>query len=330
MKIKESGEEKTLESTEVEMEKLLEKFYYSFVSKEEEEQMESDVIVAVDSFRNLFAIASKYQSTEIALVECIMMDSTAFGSRNCVVMGPNNTIKSAKEFFKGDDHRQIHYLSVNGLPSGTSKLVCWAKYDDSKMREILGEIYFGGSILKTARIFQDKFGGPETKQQEEDNFPYSKYIEKSKNGKKLLVSTPARNFEFIKEIKMLNGKWLPMDLKWEVNVLNEEEVKKLVKRFFGSKSYVLTLKQNLEENCNSVYVAGFIVATAYGRDSGAKFNSSDEECIEVISGRKASGGSVKNWTTKVFEGTKVLLKNVSENILELINTEEWEVQELNK
>jgi hypothetical protein len=67
-------------------------------------------------------------------------------------------------------------------------------------------------------------------------------------------------------------------------------------------------------------VVGYTLATAYGRDSGAKV----AEEVALIEGRVDSGGSMKNRYTVAHKGSKFRLK-MSRAIAATIDTEKWAV-----
>jgi hypothetical protein len=72
--------------------------------------------------------------------------------------------------------------------------------------------------------------------------------------------------------------------------------------------------------CDSFSLAGRSIARAFGRDSGAK----TADGVIVLEGSFGSGGSVKNWTTRVSEGTVFRVLHVPrKKALELVANPEW-------
>ena len=77
------------------------------------------------------------------------------------------------------------------------------------------------------------------------------------------------------------------------------------------KTIQLTFTEEYQELRTPITMFGKTIASAYGRDSGAKVGSD----VAFIYGSPASGGSVKNWTTVVPKDSVVVLYNVPESLL---------------
>ena len=146
----------------------------------------------------------------------------------------------------------------------------------------------------------------------------------TKTNGKIFIDAPF-NREFIKDLKgSINGaRWDGES--WSVPEEAEETVNALLKEYFGYDpsekmvTIVITAKENLTGNADSVYFNGYPVAYARGRDSGAKVS----EGVCKISGTINSSGSVKNWKTIIHEGAQFKL-NVPEAIA--IENDDWHVE----
>lgn len=123
--------------------------------------------------------------------------------------------------------------------------------------------------------------------------------------------------DFVKEIKSIGGaKWNPSKSCWTIPTEALDVAKKMMMRIFGEdgeeKQPTLTIRLTMEEsqyseNCSAYTLLGKTIARAFGRDSGAK---TGENAI-FEEGEPISGGSVKNWYTKVPQGCVIRLSNVS-------------------
>jgi hypothetical protein len=141
------------------------------------------------------------------------------------------------------------------------------------------------------------------------------------NPDKILVSVPGRNVIANQILKNHRSVWDPCTKLWMTSKLNQERIELELNKIFGNQKLHLKLKEKIEEYREPIYISGFEICRAFGRDSGAKF-APESECVEVICGEAGSGGSVKNWTTKLYEGAEVILRFVSKD-LEI--PKEWEV-----
>lgn len=129
------------------------------------------------------------------------------------------------------------------------------------------------------------------------------------------------NADYVKSIKKIGGaRWNAEDRCWCVPEHMVSAAREILMQTYGytdqtpNETVTLQLTFNeyqaaLREPCTYF---GKTVAKAYGRDSGAKVGDD----VALISGRIASGGSVKNWTSYIYEGTVVKLYNVNKAIYE--------------
>jgi hypothetical protein len=138
-------------------------------------------------------------------------------------------------------------------------------------------------------------------------------IEKTQSQLRL---TSPYNPEFIKTAKSdLGAKW-DGDF-WCFDIRDELAVLKLIERKYGWKSGMPLVSVCVTFNEDRTYgrgpciLLGRVIASASGRDSGAKLG----EGVRLQAGDGAdSGGSVKNWTTEISEGTEFLVHDVPEQM----------------
>ena len=129
-----------------------------------------------------------------------------------------------------------------------------------------------------------------------------------KNGKAYIASP--YNVEFVRRIKLSGGKWSAASKRWYVPEPALPAVRTMMAEVYGetddgpASEYVTLVVKWLEDDWvvgGPVTLAGRVIASAWGRDSGAKPGTN----VSFIAGSPASGGSAKNWETKVPEGSIV-------------------------
>ncbi len=122
------------------------------------------------------------------------------------------------------------------------------------------------------------------------------------------------NKEFVDRIKKLGGRWNASDKAWEIDGRSIEAVRKVMREVYGRDDRPQELvdvrvtigKFSLYEDCGPVTLFGRIIASAFGRDSGAKVG----EGVAILSGGIESGGSRKNWKTVVLPGSEIMIYDV--------------------
>lgn len=135
------------------------------------------------------------------------------------------------------------------------------------------------------------------------------------------VITP-RNEEFVKRIKQVaSARWDPLKRAWRIDPQYVNAARQIMADIFGEsdvpaegKRYDirLTFSKEVSEVRSGVYFFGRCVAYAGSRDGGAR--PGDGVCY--LKGECASGGSAKNWESRVREGAVVMLYNVPESLLD--------------
>ena len=133
------------------------------------------------------------------------------------------------------------------------------------------------------------------------------------NGKKICVVSPY-NALFIDGARKLGGKYnthIPEN-GWTFDPRDEERVRDLCMDVYGSDGEhedLCTLRVEFiaEDNSHTspLTVHGRKIASAFGRDSGAKLGDG----VILISGHFSSSGSMKNWYTTARPGTIVLVRD---------------------
>jgi hypothetical protein len=126
-----------------------------------------------------------------------------------------------------------------------------------------------------------------------------------KQDDKIIVTT-YYNRKFASKARNLRGQWDSVKKAWVFDESVEEYVKQALIDIFGVTGEIpyetcsLLIKDfTAWESRGEVELFGRTVARAFGRDSGAKLGDD----IIWVSGSYHSGGSVKNWTTEVENGT---------------------------
>lgn len=136
---------------------------------------------------------------------------------------------------------------------------------------------------------------------------------------KALITSPY-NLDFVKKVKLLGGKWDAGMRVWKVDEGLIEDVRSAMREvygrddrgdLFGTCTVIVSFSEDVDGYKSPVTVFGRVIASAYGRDSGAKVG---EGCA-FLEGRPESGGSMKNWRTTVPAGSKVKIMNVPKCVL---------------
>lgn len=128
---------------------------------------------------------------------------------------------------------------------------------------------------------------------------------------KLKVSSPYSP-DLPKLARNLGGKW--SGAAWVFDSRLKEDVAKVYRSVYGEwpgdeQDYVTvraTALIDTYEDKGGIFLFGRCLARAYGRDSGARLG----EGVILREGRFTSGGSMKNWITKVLAGTVVEVMDV--------------------
>lgn len=129
-----------------------------------------------------------------------------------------------------------------------------------------------------------------------------------KNGKAYITSP--YNVDFIRRIKLNGGKWSTVSKRWYVPEPALPAVRAMMMEVYGETdegpaseyaTLVVKYHKKVSRTCEPVTLAGRVIASAWSRDGGAKVGDN----VAFISGGPTSGGSARNWTTEVKEGSVV-------------------------
>ena len=141
------------------------------------------------------------------------------------------------------------------------------------------------------------------------------------SGSSALVYTPY-SAEFVSRIKTSIGgaKWDGTKKAWKVPATAVDAVRDIMREIYGETdepeatekvNVRLTFNSRYSEWCAPVTLLGKTVASAFGRDSGAKVGDG----VTFVEGAPDSGGSMKNWHTVIPEGSFVILYDVTKSIV---------------
>jgi hypothetical protein len=135
-----------------------------------------------------------------------------------------------------------------------------------------------------------------------------------------------------KRARTLSGKWDSTKHVWFFPLAAEPQVRDLYMDVYGTwddmPADTVTLRCTYHDDQDLSYykqhesltLGGRVIATAYGRDSGAR----TADGVIVIEGKFGSGGSVKNWCTMVRSGTTFRVLDVPRPKAEaLVANPEW-------
>lgn len=138
---------------------------------------------------------------------------------------------------------------------------------------------------------------------------------------KAYIYTPY-NAEFVKAIKGIGGaRWNRDKSAWAIPADCADQAREIMRRVYGEDDRPdcgervdvrLTFDSSVSEWQSAVTIYGKTISRAYGRDSGARCGDD----VAFVEGQPESGGSVKNWTSVVPQGSIVVLHNVPATLLD--------------
>lgn len=131
------------------------------------------------------------------------------------------------------------------------------------------------------------------------------------------------NANFVAAVKQIGGaSWDRSRRAWSIPAEAIDQAREIMRRVYGeddrpstepSVSVKLTFDDRICEWHAPVTIMGKTIASAWGRDSGARVGDD----VVFVEGRPESGGSVKNWYSVVPEGCVVVLHNVPRAALQM-------------
>jgi hypothetical protein len=131
------------------------------------------------------------------------------------------------------------------------------------------------------------------------------------------------NQNFINSVKRLGGEWDGKE--WVVPEAVQDKLDQLLQKWFGGERIAvrITAKDRIAESRGAVSFAGFTVARAWSRDSGAKLGDD----VAMLEGAIASGGSTKNWLTVVTGGSVFVMSDFPKAVFDKLKpSEKWEFE----
>ena len=128
---------------------------------------------------------------------------------------------------------------------------------------------------------------------------------KIENEKLVMLQHDTYNIHLVKACKNLGGRWDAEAKAWAFPHFVENEVDELDYIYNSQKVVVtLTASDSCSDLCSPISFCGYTIATAWGRDTGAKLADN----VSLLKGDARSGGSMKNWTTRLIEGSIVKIE----------------------
>ena len=147
------------------------------------------------------------------------------------------------------------------------------------------------------------------------------------------VFTPF-NRDFVAAIRNVGGrKWDADDKCWTVPEEALPQVRQIMMDVYGetdlpdtcgSVTVKVTFKEEYSERRNDVIIFKKVIASARGRDSGAR----PGDDVTFLEGKPTSGGSMKNWESVVPAGAVVLLRHVPLSVWEQDKDSEYYTAEI--
>jgi len=129
------------------------------------------------------------------------------------------------------------------------------------------------------------------------------------------------NSHLVDACRKLGGKWDKGESAWIFSAIIEDKIEELDILYNSEHIAVeITAKEKISWCNETVDFLGYTIARAYGRDTGAKLGDD----VNQISGKIGSGGSMKNWTTYVTEGSTFRLMVPKDLLNSFEYEEEWE------
>ena len=145
-------------------------------------------------------------------------------------------------------------------------------------------------------------------------FKLSASIDEQQNAGICTLRSETYNSILVARCRELGGKWDGDQSAWVFSGLVENEVEKLDEHYNSSLIGVeIIFNNSMHGHQQPVFLAGYTLATANGRDSGARIS----EGVSVISGGFSSGGSMRNWQTVASQGTVIRMQIPELVLLEL-------------
>ena len=141
-----------------------------------------------------------------------------------------------------------------------------------------------------------------------------KFVIKPADDKALIYSP--YNPDFVSQLKAMGGRWDASRQCWVVNAQATDAVRQVMREVYGRDdtapdpsdlvTVVVEFTKDAYAHQSAYTLFGCTIAKAWGRDSGARVGDN----VAFLKGKPTSGGSAKNWTTEIPEGSIVELYDV--------------------
>lgn len=129
------------------------------------------------------------------------------------------------------------------------------------------------------------------------------------------------NRQFVDKVKLMGARWNGSARCWTMDADAVEDVRKVMRDVYGrddgSAGETVTVTLEFAYGYDSDYgepvtILGRTIATAFGRDSGARVGDG----VMFLEGKPTSAGSRKNWYVSIPSGSIVKLLKVPKTLIE--------------
>lgn len=129
------------------------------------------------------------------------------------------------------------------------------------------------------------------------------------------------NPDFVAKVKAAGARWNPAAKAWMMRAADADVAREILHEVYGLDNgpdaavnlvrVRVTALQDASALRRPITLCGRVVASAYGRDSGARVGDD----VSFTCKAPVSGGSVKNWRTVIPAGSVFVMGDVPENLL---------------
>lgn len=147
----------------------------------------------------------------------------------------------------------------------------------------------------------------------------------------IIIKSPYNSI-FVEKARNLAGKWVALNEAWQFDIRDEAEVLEVCYFCYGEDgirynkcNVQITFITATYADKSALKVLGYPIARAFGRDGGAKVSDG----VLIKNGGFDSGGSAKNWTTRVKAGTVIVLRDVSKPLVQaFMDSDDYEPESM--
>lgn len=144
---------------------------------------------------------------------------------------------------------------------------------------------------------------------------------------KIAIFTPY-NPQFVSKIRAAGARWNADERAWTMPAANIDIAREILRTVYDRDDMPqadeklvrvkVTALQNVWCTCGPVILLGRVIASAYGRDSGARVGDG----VSFVEGQPSSGGSAKNWRTEIPKGSVFVVVDAPITLLEELDAAE--------